>query len=434
MRNALRRHVDPDEIERFAVWRSKKLQLENLRSSASKVPSSDTDVTLESTKVGRNLNLVMEVAPADEKQNFMTSFALNTGKRSSIFLFFSLFLLPVCLVAIYLIQFATPLYEAQTTLRFANFQETLSDPDRNSFLAAAPEGQNAFIVQAYFQSTALMDELNENSEVTKQFRTNAIDPLKRIWNFPYFPISERGQFDKFLYNQVDVQTGLITLHTRATSREDAAEFAKIVISLTEDHLWQRYQSASLFELNRAENEVQLSLENLSTAQRDLSELRKSTGIYNLSSHIQVIEETIGTLEQKSNDLEHEMRILRIAGRTNTHRYQQLIDVQMELTVQIEELRLSLVAEGSIGQLTQLFENANQELEIARSRVSDAKTSLGRNSNLVTNQNGVLEIVVPTSSSAQIVTPNVIGTMLFSLIFFGAIHRFVRLIRRKSSIE
>ena len=135
--------------------------------------------------------------------------------------------LPTVLAAIYLFNFATPLYSSQVKFSLAqpgNSTETSS----LSAIANTQISREAHLLRQVIYSPKVQLELDDKNRFTEHFMDDSIDVLTR---FPS-PLSIRqNEHPSHTYIDVSVngQDGLINIKTKATDPRSAQNFAQTVL-------------------------------------------------------------------------------------------------------------------------------------------------------------------------------------------------------------
>lgn len=438
MHEVVKRFHNPEEDKRIAAWRAERARVAE-QQKIERVQQRQYAKEEENTKKieARREQALQLIPTRDEMIAVQTEIrqGKRRARRTKRIQFTAFLLAPLTFVFLYMSLIATPLYEAQTSFLVPASTE-ISEQTEGTFSGISHRGTNyqlGRMAQSYIESQALMELLLDDGHISQQFLTDEIDPIRRIWSLPYFPLSERQQFDRFLFSQVDVETGMVTLYVRTKSPKNSEALSIATISLLEQQISEQQSALQTSRINRAEQVLTLAEQKLTSAQSELNELRLSSGIFDPDARIDSVQRSIRILEEQTYDLDQQIRLLRITGRTNSHQYTQLTEVRDELDVNKEQLQQSIVSDASFGGFSRAHERISARLELARNRYNLALAAWNQVQSAQLNPSQTISIIVPTRAAGSIASPNIVGSILFAMLVFGALYQFVRLTFRKSAI-
>lgn len=346
-------------------------------------------------------------------------------------LFGSIVILPVLLVAAYLMFVATPLYEARSVIAITKTGNSGSGVQAGLLggLEKPSNLQEVFRADTYINSQALMDSLEEEIGLVTELSGEAIDPIRRLRTIPVLSVSKRMQFDRFVESSVDVQSGLLTLFVRADSHEQAILVSEAVLRNAEAQvsrlgqmLFDKRQSHAADMRNVAETQVQDAQTALVALQMKYQDVDPKNRVENIYARIK-------ELEDEAYRIDNDIQKAQIAGVGDNRQTEKLIALAAHISAQIDKERAQLVSPDGISptplnNMLMEYERAALNLELAREAVRSAIATQAEANREAALNRSIFQVVVPPSTAQAALYPRIPATLAFTLIvclaLFGAV--------------
>ncbi len=340
-----------------------------------------------------------------------------------------LVLIPLLASAYYLWAVATPMYEARTTLFYESRSEVTSGESTTSPFSrqADTDLQFAFAADSFINSHAAIELLEREARALTEFKSQRFDPLQRIVPIATLGRTQEMQFRRFVRSDVDIQTGFLTIRTRADSRE----FASLLAEVLARHL----------EMNLADSSKKIRDDSLVMSERKMAaaedQLRLKRGrLINLQSRYQMTDPNvlltrqlnlISSLEVEATELGGEIRRADVIGRGDTYQTQQTKELLESVVQEIESLRATLVSgKPSLIDLSAQFEAAKLDIQLAEYQLESAHRSVASITENAAQTHSQIRRVVPIGVTDTPVFPNKFGALSVILVLSLALFFFLRL--------
>ncbi|WP_299303845.1 hypothetical protein [uncultured Litoreibacter sp.] len=356
-------------------------------------------------------------------------------KASRLGLFFAVVIVPMFLVAYYVLVVATPLYEARSVIAITKSADR-GAPARSGLLGGVQGPSNlseVFRAHAYVQSQALMDALEDELGLITEFSSSTIDPVKRLRTVPILSMNKTTQFDRYVNSSVDIQSGLLTLYVRAPDNEQAIDISQAVLRNTQSRVLSLGQQ--VFDQRQAHaTEVRLAAENqVAEAQAALVALQIKYQEVDPRNRVESIYNTIKDLETEAARLNSEVQKAEIAGIGDSQQTRQTAALEARIRQQITDERARLVAPdgGSAGSLNALlmeYELATLELSLARDAVQTALRAQAEAGQEAALNRSLFQVVVPPRTAQAAVYPRIPGTLALTLVLCLAVYSAISMFR------
>lgn len=351
-------------------------------------------------------------------------------------LFAALVVAPVLLVMAYLGFVATPLYEARSVIAITRAGETGSGVQAGLLGSGEKPAnlQEVFRADTYIKSQALMDSLEEEMGLVSRYSGPAIDPLRRLRTIPALSISKQMQFERFVESSIDVQSGLLTLHVRAESHEQALLVSEAVLRNAEAQvsrlgqaLFEKRQSHAAEMRREAEARVQETQAALVALQLKYQDVDPKNRVENIYARIK-------ELENEAYRLDSDIQKAEIAGVGNSPQTEKLVALAAHIDGQIDRERALLVSpDGSsatpLNNMLMEYERAALDLELAREAVKTAIATQAEANREAALNRSVFQVVVPPSTAQAALYPKSPATLAFTLVVCLALFGAVTTLRR-----
>ncbi len=430
---------DEVERERIRAWRAERARIaeadkaERIRHKA--IDNARAVETIEQDQNTAALTLLASAQPKAEDRKVIEDSKPGVFSRiGNVPLFLVVVVAPVLITALYLVAFATPLYEAQSVIAITKPAENGNGP-RSGLLGGVQGPSNlseVFGAHSYVQSQALMDTLEEELGLVTEFSSDAIDPLQRLRTIPILSLGKEAQFGRFLDSSVDIQSGLLTLYVRAPSASQAVSVSDAVLRSTEIMVQSLGQQVFDQRQSHAAKVREAAEQQVAEAQAALVALQIKYQEVDPKNRVESIYSTINDLEAEAQQLNSEIQKAQIAGIGESLQTRQAMELQERIRRQIEDQRARLVApdgstERSLNTLLMEYELATLEVDLAREAVKTALKAQAEAGQEAALNRSLLQVVVPPRAAQTATYPKVPGALalvfVICLTLFAALTMF-----------
>ena len=279
-------------------------------------------------------------------------------------------LIPTLFVAVYLWNFATPLFVSHTVFTVQSAEGGVSGGGGgllSRFLGGAAGGNDPVAVQSFILSRDVLERLDADEDFIAHFQDPEIDRRNRIEADTSF----EDAFDHYLKMvrvSYDPSEGVLEMAVRATTAEDAKRFSDAIIGYAEEMVDQLSDPIREAALSDAESSVGNAEERLVEAQSREAMLRNQRDIFSIEAEVAKEMQIIAAQEAELDAM--------VARRTNLLRVTDENDPRVErLTAQIEtktdqiQLRRNRITGGGADRAS--LADINSELQRATFEVTAA---------------------------------------------------------------
>lgn len=360
-----------------------------------------------------------------------TKIAQRTSRaRRALYLQFMTFcVLPVAVVAYYLMAIATPLFEARSVIAVTQPGATHSPntPGLLGSLNTPINLQEVFMAHEFIQSQAIMDALEVETGLISFLSGPAIDPAQRLRDIPMLALEKRNQFSRFVHSSVDIQTGLITLYVRSPSQAEAVEISDSVLALVAGQVNTLNTDVNGQRLALASKTVSQAQEQLTDAQTRLVSLQLESGEVDPKERVASIHLMINQLEAEALSLGSEIQRAAVSGQSESFQTQRAVALRDRLQAQINEQRALLMSGGadgaeSLSALMMQHQLAGLRVNIAEEALTTALAGLADTQKSTAMASSLFQVVVPPRTGIQPAAPNapsiILVTFVISLTIFA----------------
>ena len=254
-------------------------------------------------------------------------------------------ILPFVLACVYYWGIATPQYIAEA--RFA--VRTLGGPDVGSkgthLLATVPLQQDAYVVDSFIHSPAILDRLKDRIDFRKFFASDQFDFWARLRSH-YTREDLVDYWNRHVKTYLDGPSGIVTLKTRTFSPRDSQMLAQAVIDESEKLANQLSARARADYVRRAEQEVRERRESYRVVLDRLNALQNKTAILDPKLRASETGTLLTQLLAKKLDVDARLFVLEQQAVTDSPTVRELRRKQDVLKGQVEDLRSQLAAKGT----------------------------------------------------------------------------------------
>jgi capsular polysaccharide transport system permease protein len=288
-------------------------------------------------------------------RTFQAALQLNGLLRARVgvlgytFILFVVFPTVVCFF--YLLFWASEEYvsEARFAVRAANESRPSVISDALSMLSSFTGGrstnQDAFIVADYIRSRTIIEDLGGKQPVHDLYSRPTIDwfsrlpsnePLEKVWDYWRTKVGA----------VIDTQSGVLTLRVRAFTPQEAHALAQKIVERSEGLVNEISERSRKDALDRAEAEVQLSLQRLAKIRAALLEFRNQSSTIDPASSAASLSETLTLLMREKLALENNRASLRGMMNEDAPTVRFLSTQIASIERQIESIQAKLTSPGS----------------------------------------------------------------------------------------
>lgn len=292
-----------------------------------------------------------------------------------------LVLLPALVAGVYFGLVASDRYQSEMQFSLRNFKTTT--PASFMSLTGLPTGnlmQEAMVVESYVHSRALVDRLQERTDLFGKFNSGGIDYFSR---FPQGdPIED---FMDYWRERVGVHveslSGIVTITVQAFSAEDAQEVNRLILEAIDELVNDLSARArtDLLQFNR--EDLDQAQERLKKLSEDLANLRNTTGLLDPETYAKSISAVATELEVRLTDMKVRRQTLLGSMNADTPQMQFLTRQIETLEGEIARLRREIASPGSTGETLSttkaLFDRYLLDQEIARKQYTQASLEYER---------------------------------------------------------
>ncbi len=363
---------------------------------------------------------------------------LQRARRARRILFIQLLIfviLPTALVTGYTARWATPLYETQSVLVVSKADQE-NDTGLTGLLSGGAGGSTnlheTFMAHEYIQSQELLNQLEQGLGTVSLLSSDALDPVTRLRDMPFFKISKRDNFSRFVESSINVQTGLMTLYVRMPDPDLSLKTSNEVIRKTASQISALSEALYQERVLKAEEAVIAAQASLVEHQRGLTELQIESGEANPQARIEGVYSIIGQLELEREAIRTELDRALASDNTAGFTLKRLRDIEKALAGRIEMQRDQLLEVGDdqarpLNTLLVEYEIALLRVRIAEEILTTAITSLTEARKKAALGRSQFQIVAPPSPPELPTSPNVLLTGLVTLLTWIGIFACIKIL-------
>ncbi|MEM9796572.1 MAG: hypothetical protein AAF919_08790 [Pseudomonadota bacterium] len=402
----------PVESDRIKAWRAERARVaEEQKAQRVLVAAQARAQKQKEEKAARDARaalLIPDDAALTEARRGLVR-ARDRRRRLLMAQFAAVVLVPMAACLFYLLEVATPLYEARAVVAIAT-PEDRPAPEAALFQTERSDRlEQAFMAQEYLGSAALMQALEAEFALAETLSSEKMDPLRRLRDLPVLGLSARDRFRHFVAGSVDIQTGLLSLHVRLPDAGLAEMVAQAVLVRTAAHVDSLAAALSdrrVAVLEAALTDAQTGLE---TAQADLVRLRAESREADPRERLAAQQSAIRDLEEEAQRLDNAIESARldgIGGRRDTLAKIALRDGMLREIVQ-RRADLAGAGEGpSLSETLVRHETAELRVEMARDALTAARAGLTEARGAAALSRRMVQVVVPPSAPTLATYPRI----------------------------
>lgn len=425
------------ETDRLTKWRAERLAVaETQKQERLRARDAERKTTEEKERLKR-IKIASALLPTEDeiKQQSAALIKAQTRQSNRAWISFMLLvLLPVVACGYYLTQIATPLYQATTVITVTKATTGDAGTPTGLFNTQRTSGNlhDVFVAQAFIQSQAMMDALEQDQGLITRWSGDNIDPLARMRDVEELHLGKAAQFDRFVSSQVDVQTGLLTIKVRDPDPTRSTEVAKLVVALTEDQLRQMNATTTQDQLRLSQDAVAAAKADLTNAQNALLVMQLESGEANPRIRVEATYNRIASLEAEVIALDNDISKAQIAGRGESFLSQQTEEMKVRKLTAIDAERSALIHSSpdqpSLNTVLMDYDRAELEVQIAQNGLENAFNALTAATKAAAQNQSLLRVIVPPNAQSTPVGPQTVPILLLVLLLSVTAFAFARLLR------
>lgn len=273
-------------------------------------------------------------------------------------------LLPTAVVGIYLFVFASDQYVAEAQFAVRGNVESMPEYNAGEYTAMIQKNnsQDSFIVKDYVHSQAIVQLVEASLGVSKLFARDEADFWARYDGGE--PIEDLTKYwRKHVNARIEAISGIITLHVRAFTPEDALTIAKEVIARSETLINDISRRAQADQIAHAQEDSRKAEERLREAHLALQKYRNRWGIIDPIKTAESTLQTIGLLRKDKLKAENDLQVLRASNLDEKARGIQVLVANIAaIDGQTKLLQDQLTTEGLTGNASTNMTQALLEYE------------------------------------------------------------------------
>lgn len=348
-------------------------------------------------------------------------------------------IIPALLAVAYETYVAVPIYEAQS-VALVSKASSVGNTQSNSLLGAIGAGSGinlteAFMAQEYVQSQALLEYLESETGVVTRLSGDDVDPFRRLHTMEFLGISKQSQFTRFVKSSVNLQTGMLTLHVRALSPEEAVQLSELISAKLESRV--NALSTTLYDeqVEQSRVAVQDARQYLLDTQNALASLQIESGEADLQIRVVGIYDSIAKIEVEILGIETQIAQQNVAGLTDSFQTDRLTALKTNLEERIALMRERLLetpagsAERPLNELLLEYQRLQLEREIGLEVLSLALVAQEQAQESATLGRSQFQVVVPPLVEEIPWRPRPLYAGLVVFLFGISLASMIRLFRR-----
>lgn len=333
--------------------------------------------------------------------------------------------LPTAIVAVYLFVFASDQYVVEARFAVRGNVEQISTPGdsggTSGTLSSRNNSQDGFIVQSYVESLPMVRAAEKALNISTLFSRGEADFWTRFDAAE--PVEELVKYwRRHVTARIDALSGIITLETRAFTREDALAISRFVITRAEELVNEISRRAQEDTVRRNRDEVARAEMRLKAAHLQLQQFRNRWGIIDPGKSAEATLQTVASLRREKLKLENDLYVLRGSLDEKARSIQTIVATLEAMNQQIDQLQEQLTSTAvnaaggtNVSQAILEYEGHVIERMVADKLYDSAQTMLDRSRLAADKQQVYLTTFVPPFLPEDSLYPRRWST-LFTLAF------------------
>lgn len=427
-----------NETARLAEWRNERARVAEEQKTERLRKRDEARALLDAEKRTQRRALARALLPQPDELERAHK-ALMAGRRRALMWltaeFALIVALPLVVFTAYLVNTATPLYEAQSVVAITK-PSASGTASAQGLIGLGDNADNlgeVFMADTYIKSESLLEELETRYQLRTRLSGAEMDPLRRLYSRPHMPFSLRTQFNRFVESSVDVQTGLLRVYVRLPDPAEAVAVSHAILDLAAGQINTLNDALLQTRLSQTDAAVVQAKADLFAAQETLVGVQIASGDIDPKERVRAIYASIGALEAEVMTLHTAVQRGQIAGIGGSTQVRQSEALMQGLREQITAQRQLLVTKGddnsrSLTEALMDYEIAALRVRIAEESVSAALAAQTEASQAAALGRSLFQIVVPPRTEAQPSSPRTLSDITLAAVLLLAAFAVWRMIR------
>lgn len=275
-------------------------------------------------------------------------------------------LLPMVLMAVYLLALASPRYESEAQL-IVKQADRLPGTDAGLSLlgAATPEQKDALLVKAYIHSLDMAQHLERSIGLRDLYNRSGTDVLSRLGDATQEEFLAYYRKHTALY--FDEKASILSVKAQAFTPQDATLIANTLIAESERFINQIGHKLAQEQVAFVQQESQRAQEQLRQAKSALLRFQESNSLFNPEAQSAAQLAVVNELEAEISRQQAELKVKQSFLNENSPEVVTLKQRINALQTQLEQERLRLVSENgknSLNEINAEYQNILLNVEFA----------------------------------------------------------------------
>lgn len=233
---------------------------------------------------------------------------MKIGYRS--ILFALVFLLPLTVIAIYQLRYATDRYHSEAIILVTEDQSTSQSLDLSTLgLPVVAGNKDALTLVTFVSSLDMTNFLEKKLQVRQHFSDPKID-----WFTRFDPARPAEQFHDYLANYVWVEydevSQLITVHAESFDRQYSQDIVNAILARSQDFVDKLNAGITEEQMQFFEKQLQSSEVRLKEAKNELLKFQRENKLFSTDVEATMVNTNIGALEKLLLDKQGELNTRR----------------------------------------------------------------------------------------------------------------------------
>ncbi|MEM7176155.1 MAG: hypothetical protein AAGD47_10975 [Pseudomonadota bacterium] len=356
---------------------------------------------------------------------------------------FFLVLVPTLVVAWFLWERATPLYESVSTFAVQSAEGGVAGGSGGllgRFLGGKAGGNDPIAVQSFILSRDVLKRLNQDYDFDAHYQNPDFDYFHRLPR----DVKSEDAFDFYLRMvnvSFDPSEGILEMTVKAATAADAQRFSNAIIGYAEEMVDNLSDPIRAATLKDAEANLESAEERLKQAHVAQADLREKLDVFSIEIEVSKEMQIISALEIELEGLNAKLTNLRRVTDESDPRVQRLSTQVETLEGQIaarqDKITGAQIVDDSLADTNVALQSANFEVTAATTLFSSAIETYEAARLDITRQHRYLAMIVQPSLPDEATYPKKIQTTALAfLIFLGGyilLSLTFSLIREQASI-
>nr|MCR5220182.1 capsule biosynthesis protein [bacterium] len=291
-------------------------------------------------------------------------------------------IIPTVCVFVYFSLLASPMYVSQASfaVRSAGSNAPAVAGIAAAMLSAGGggAGTDPFIINDYIQSLDIVQDIDKELNLVKHYTARSHDIISRLWQKP-----TQDELLKYwrrvMVPQLSMDTGIISVETRAYSPEMAQKITQAVLARSEALVNAMNERSRNDAVELARKEIERAEERVKASQMALKEFRNLHAMLDPKVTAGGLQDIVTKLEAESTALRTKIAETSSYMRDNTpvlkSLRQRLSAVESQLAREKQRVAGTSAAESNLNSLVAGYEELSMEAEFAKQQLVAAMSAL-----------------------------------------------------------